>query len=181
MDATSSARFVIRAATVAVLRTRKFIRHLKLSVRSGSRDLRYRIRDTAWGRTLWRTTTFARAPRERRRRLALADHIHTSTSLAMDPARGYRLLPPEHHPNSPRRCASASSSSSSRSPSPNGHRSRPPMTPSSHRGTNAKRSARSCATSWTMMTFARIQRWLTLPSAIGHSASPLTTCTRFLI
>jgi len=98
MGNTSSAPFVVRAARVAVLRTLKFFRHLNLRIRSGSRSLRYRVRETTWGRTLWQVASFARAPGERRRRRSLANQIYAPTSLTMDASRGYRLLPANHLP-----------------------------------------------------------------------------------
>jgi hypothetical protein len=86
---------VVRAGAFAVLRTLKFVRHSMLRARTGSRNLRYRVRETDWGQALWKGAAFARAPRESSRRRRIAAQYTARSPVTMDRGAGYCLLPPE--------------------------------------------------------------------------------------
>ena len=88
----SRSPLVIRAGTYAVLRSLKFVRHSILRIKTGSRNLRYRVRESAWGNALWRTAAFGRSPVEAWRRRRLAARFDTPGSATMDPAAGYAWI-----------------------------------------------------------------------------------------
>jgi hypothetical protein len=95
---TSRSPLVLRAAAYAVLRALKFARHTALHIKTGSRNLKYRIRESAWGNALWRAAALGRAPIESRRRRRMAARYMTLGVARMDSATGYTLLPPDHSP-----------------------------------------------------------------------------------
>jgi hypothetical protein len=95
--ATSRSPLVVRVAAWAVLRTLKYVRHSNLRLKTGSRNLRYRVRESAWGNTLWRAVAFGRSPIEARRRRRMAAHFKPRASV-IDRAAGYRLLATNHLP-----------------------------------------------------------------------------------
>jgi hypothetical protein len=96
--AKSRSPLVVRAAAYVVLRSLKFVRHSVLRIKTGSRNVKYRIRESQWGNVLWRAAAFARAPFETGRRQRLAAGSTTSRAPHMDQASGYALLSPDHGP-----------------------------------------------------------------------------------
>ena len=95
--ATSRSPLVVRVAAWAVLRTLKYVRHSILRLKTGSRNLRYRVRESAWGNALWRAMAIGRSPIEALRRRRMAAPFKTRASV-MDPATGYRLLASNQSP-----------------------------------------------------------------------------------
>ena len=95
--APSRSPFVVRVAAWAVLRSLKYVRHSILRLKTGSRNLHNRIRESAWGHTLWRAIAFGRAPIETQRRRRMAAPFRTRESV-IDRATGYRLLGANHSP-----------------------------------------------------------------------------------
>ena len=100
MASTSHSPLIVRAATYAVLRALKFVRHTILRAKVGSRNMRYRIRETRLGNALWKSLTFARNPKEIIRRRRMAAERTANTPAIMDSAAGYTLLPADHSPES---------------------------------------------------------------------------------
>lgn len=97
--ATSHSPLVVRAVAYAVLRSLKFVRHSVLRIKTGSRNLKYRIRESAWGNKVWRAAAFTRTPFEsgRRQRMA-AGYITSGAAAHMDRAAGYAMLPRDQMP-----------------------------------------------------------------------------------
>jgi hypothetical protein len=77
-----------------VFRFMKFVRHSVLHMKTGSRNLKYRIRESAWGNALWRATAFVQAPVETRQRRHMATTFMTMRPAPMDREVGYALFPP---------------------------------------------------------------------------------------
>ena len=100
MPSTSRSPLIVRAATYAVLRALKFVRHTILRAKVATRNMRYRIRETRFGNALWKTLTFARNPKEIVRRRRLAAERTATTPATMDSATGYTRLPADHSPES---------------------------------------------------------------------------------
>ena len=100
MPSTSRSPLLVRAATYAVLRALKFVRHTILRAKVATRNMRYRIRETRFGDALWKTLTFARNPKEIVRRRRLAAERTATTPATMDSATGYTRLPADHSPES---------------------------------------------------------------------------------
>ena len=96
--AVSRSPLVVRAAAYVVLRSLKFVRHSVLNIKTGSRNLKYRIRESEWGNMLWKAAAFTRAPVESGRRQRLAARYATSAAPHMDQATGYALLPRDRVP-----------------------------------------------------------------------------------
>lgn len=89
----SRSPLIIRGGAYVLLRSLKFIRHSILRARTGSRNLRYRVRESAWGNALWRAAAFWRSPLEAWRRSRMADRFDTPGVATMDRVAGYKAFP----------------------------------------------------------------------------------------
>jgi hypothetical protein len=90
--ASSRSPLIIRGGAYVVLRSLKFIRHSILRARTGSRKLRYRVRESAWSNALWRAAAFWRSPLEAWRRSRMADRFDTPGVATMDRVAGYKAI-----------------------------------------------------------------------------------------